>query len=254
MRPHRTPYLLQSLLLGALLGGCGVMDFPDEALFSCAVDGDCAERYTCAPHPGGGGVCCLAAPEVCDGRDNDCDGEADELSPRACYTGPAATRGVGSCRDGARVCSGDAEQCAGEVLPAAERCDQADDDCDGQVDEDFDLRTDALNCGACGRGCDATQRCLAGSCTPLHEALCRDGQDEDVDGAADCADADCDQAACGEGCVCAGGARSEARCDDGVDNDAGDGADCQDPDCDLQACVRPNGAPGVCSFSLRRCS
>jgi Putative metal-binding motif len=253
MRAHAALLLLPALLLGSLMGACGVETFPQEALFSCAGDGDCEERYTCAPYPGGGRFCCLAATEVCDGQDNDCNGEVDELPPHPCYSGPAATRGVGACHDGAPVCSGEAERCEGETLPSAERCDSVDEDCDGQVDEDFDLRTDPRHCGACDQGCDATQRCLEGHCTPLHEAHCADGRDEDVDGAADCADPDCEEAVCGVGCVCAGGARREARCGDAVDNDGDGSTDCQDSDCDLQACVRPNGSPGVCSFDLRKC-
>jgi len=48
-----------------------------------------------------------------------------------------------------------------------EICNGVDDDCDGMVDEDFDLMSDPMNCGGCGVICDfrnATGSCQAGSC------------------------------------------------------------------------------------------
>jgi len=63
----------------------------------------------------------------------------------ACYDGPAASAGRGTCRRGQRTCVRGADgqpaswgPCRGSVLPRAkERCDGRDDDCDGQIDEDF---------------------------------------------------------------------------------------------------------------------
>ncbi|HEY0478017.1 MAG TPA: MopE-related protein [Kofleriaceae bacterium] len=48
-----------------------------------------------------------------------------------------------------------------------ETCNGVDDNCDGRIDEGFDLQTDVLNCGACGVGCNkpgAQTRCVAGGC------------------------------------------------------------------------------------------
>ena len=48
-----------------------------------------------------------------------------------------------------------------------EVCNGVDDNCDGQVDEGFDLQTDPLNCGACGVSCNkpgAQTHCVAGAC------------------------------------------------------------------------------------------
>jgi hypothetical protein len=46
-----------------------------------------------------------------------------------------------------------------------EACNGLDDDCDGMVDEDFDLATDPAHCGACGSACSAGMRCADGVCT-----------------------------------------------------------------------------------------
>lgn len=52
---------------------------------------------------------------------------------------------------------------------ATELCDGADNDCDGTVDEGFDLLSDPLNCGDCGISCDdgiacTNDVCQAGVC------------------------------------------------------------------------------------------
>jgi hypothetical protein len=51
------------------------------------------------------------------------------------------------------------EECA-----EAESCNELDDDCNGAVDDGFDLTADDAHCGACGRTCDAGTRCRASSC------------------------------------------------------------------------------------------
>ena len=45
-----------------------------------------------------------------------------------------------------------------------ELCNGRDDDCDGDVDEDFSLVSDPENCGACGVACDADRLCAASAC------------------------------------------------------------------------------------------
>lgn len=50
---------------------------------------------------------------------------------------------------------------------SVEICNGADDDCDGNVDEDFDFASDEANCGTCGNVCNfanGTGMCQAGDC------------------------------------------------------------------------------------------
>jgi hypothetical protein len=76
----------------------------------------------------------------------------------------------------------------GGCVIAKEACNELDDDCDGAVDEGFDLATDVANCGACGDACvsspdNASSACMAGAC----ELACDMGfADCDGDGSNGC--------------------------------------------------------------------
>ncbi len=84
--------------------------------------------------------------EACDGLDNNCNGSIDEgianTTAVVCYEGPDGTMAVGECRAGVRYCTdgGFDGPCDGQKLPSVERCDDLDNDCDGEVDEGFDTR------------------------------------------------------------------------------------------------------------------
>ena len=70
-------------------------------------------------------------------------------------------------------------------------------------------------------------------------AQCQDGVDNDCNGKKDCQEVSCTNQACGNGCVCLRGARSESKCNDFVDNDGDGKTDCADTvDCPVNAACR----------------
>ena len=111
-----------------------------EGTCSTGLPGECREGDrvcgddgpTCRPRRERGDV-----PEICNDLDDDCDGRIDEDTSVSCYTGPDGTAGVGFCQRGSQVCEDAAlSECRGELTPFPEWCNNADDDCDGEVDED----------------------------------------------------------------------------------------------------------------------
>jgi len=100
-----------------------------------------------------------SSDEICDGIDNDCDGIIDDVATvnTSCSmgTGTCETTGVYVCNieDNTVVCNASLPNSAGEV------CDGIDNDCDGQVDEDFNID------GVCTVGIGACERTGTFTCS-----------------------------------------------------------------------------------------
>jgi hypothetical protein len=116
--------------------------------------GRCIEGRQACGADGRFGACegeVAPAPETCDGVDEDCNGRVDDDVPG---TGAPCVGGVGRCAaEGEVVCDANAGAlvCAAVLgAPADEVCDGEDDDCDGAVDEGFELGSAcALGQGVC---------------------------------------------------------------------------------------------------------
>jgi hypothetical protein len=159
---------------------------------------------------------------ACDGLDNNCEGHVDENNPPAtdmCY--PPATAGctynaakkawdcVGACAAGHQACAANKMglTCAGAQIPIAESCNGKDDDCDGQIDEDYPTLGQPCNQLSCqGAGqfvCNAAGtdvECTVTATGPTPEVC--DGRDNDCDGQIDEAPGPGEPAMPGVGVAC----------------------------------------------------
>lgn len=80
---------------------------------------------------------------------------------------PAADAGPGTDDGGIdAMAEAGAGDDSGICVPRLETCNRLDDDCNGRVDESFDLSVDPDNCGACGVICNVRRgdMCCAGAC------------------------------------------------------------------------------------------
>jgi hypothetical protein len=136
-------------------------DFPDLGE-ACTVGlGACARAGVRICAGGDAGTVCDATPgapaaEICNDLDDDCDGTVDEGLVGCCEPGETSPCGadVGVCRPGMRICDARRQwgACDG-VEPRPETCDGLDENCNGIIDDGFDVTRDPRNCGGCGIVC-----------------------------------------------------------------------------------------------------
>ncbi len=183
------------------------------------------------------------APERCDAADNDCDGEIDEgfdLDGDGYLINDAGCRWLGRPTD----CNDD----DAAVHPdAAERCDDRDNNCDGQVDNLADADGDGYSlCEDCDDDAPFTSPGQPEVCDGLDndcDLLVDEGWDSDGDGSAPCA-GDCDDYDPRNGAgleeVCDGADNNcDQQVDEGFDED-GDGVTTCRGDCDdTNAAISP---------------
>ena len=137
----------------------------------------CVDGAVDLDHDPRNGCECNIEEEICDGVDNDCDGDVDE------------GLGVGTSCSGSGVCGAGLWECAADhsgtlcsTMPGGsqdasgvELCDGLDNDCDGQVDQVFQVG-EACAVGGCTGiwACSAdhtSHRCVGCDCSPAGATL-----------------------------------------------------------------------------------
>ncbi|HEX6245263.1 MAG TPA: MopE-related protein, partial [Polyangiales bacterium] len=237
---------------------------PDSSTTVASSDSDCSdggEALSSAPTTDCNDASAAVRPglsdALCNGVDNDCDGATDENYVSAsCATGQA-----GICSAGTQQCSTGVVTCVRTLTPSLDDslCNGLDDDCSGQVDEDYapsSCGTGLL--GVCSAG---TSQCSAGaeSCGQNVAAsgsdAC-DGLDNDCDGSSD---ENFVSASCSTGLpgICAAGT---TQCSAGVPScaqttlAAASDASCNGTDDDCNGQVDEDYAPHATSCGVGACA
>jgi hypothetical protein len=198
-------------------------------------------------------------PETCNGLDDDCDNIIDEdtgggpcnaacgVGTIQCATAPTCCQ-PGSCMPGQHQCG--TLFCSSTTSGSDFTCDQMDDDCDGQVDEDWTC-DDPTNqssppaaCGCTAPGiCNGQNKCINGmvTCvgTPVDPASCCDCNGNPQAGS------------CGGGSMCASDCRCEFPCGTGefpcpVGKKCDANNFCVDDPCYGKSCPPMNGNVQTC--------
>lgn len=151
--------------------------------------------------------------DTCDGVDDDCDGQVDEdfgTRESGCGKGACKRSGTIRCVDGKRV-----DSCVAGAPPSQtdSSCDGVDDDCDGEVDDDYASKPSSCAAGACAAtgmiSCIAgkvVDSCSANAPIASDDTTC-DNVDDDCDGMVD-EDYKASATQCGVGACASTGSKS----------------------------------------------
>ncbi len=146
-------------------GTCQTIDCNDDN--DCTIDAFNPATQQCEYTNALNGTACSSGGSSGQCVDGTC------VTNAACLPGASqscSTGLLGICASGTQTCTAEGSwgPCVSVTGPQTETCNGLDDDCDGVVDNGFDLTTDVNNCGTCGHQCtvaNGTPGCDNGTCT-----------------------------------------------------------------------------------------
>jgi hypothetical protein len=158
-------FLPSGVMCRGVAGLCDVAEFCTGNTAACPPDAFQPSLLVCRP---AASDCDVA--ETCTGAGPSCPADGFVAAGTDLHI-PCDGPDSDQCKRGTLQCNGvGGELCANDFPNSVEICNDADDDCDGVIDNGFDKQNDILNCGDCNIHCvngEGSTSCSGGACHPV---------------------------------------------------------------------------------------
>lgn len=170
---------------------CACADSDGDGFAAATCGGSDCDDTNASVHPG--------AIERCNGLNDDCNEMTPDGNDESWYLSPCDGADSDLCLEGNYLCISGLQRCSDATSSTPEVCDGSDNDCDGDIDEGFDMDGDGVS--SCMGDCDDSESAVRPGAVEICDDLDNDcdftideGFDIDLDGwtscGGDCNDSD----------------------------------------------------------------